>query len=119
MHAELLLGLLAFSFGAALNSAWRQHVAIFRRALALSVGGVSKAALHMEINLAQLERQLSDDPTQHLSTKRMTNLPADFWQWYALLLLDHYGAPIDVLRLLQCRIACRPDELVREREGAA
>jgi hypothetical protein len=65
-------------------------------ALRLADISQEKAAEWMEINKAQLHRQLHGEG--HLSLRRLAMLPGSFWSWYGVLILDKYPLPREVQR---------------------
>ena len=69
---------------------------LIRAALRHADISLTKAALWMEMDAAQLERQLNGDG--HLSHKRLLKLPLKFHQWMNLLGSIRYGAPREVRR---------------------
>jgi hypothetical protein len=64
---------------------------LIREALRLSDLSVTKAAIWMQMDASQLERELNGHG--HLSTARLSLLPVSFWQEYALVIAHRYGLP--------------------------
>jgi len=76
---------------------------LIRDALRMSNIGVVKAALWMDINPGQLERQLQGK--EHLHFDRYMKLPLLFFQWFALLLLVKVGLPRVIRRSIPIAVA--------------
>ena len=72
---------------------------------ALQKAGISlkAAALWMQIDCAQLERQLHGEG--HLSHRRLLMLPLIFWQWFSVLAVERYGLPRIVRRAIPIQLA--------------
>lgn len=60
---------------------------------ALASAGLSlkAAALYMDMDHAQLSRQLDGDG--HVSVTRLASLPPEFHRWFAVKLAERYGLP--------------------------
>jgi hypothetical protein len=70
--------------------------AIIREALRLAGLSLEKAAIWMEMDPRLLDRQLSGDG--HLKHTALVKLPAKFFQWYGVLMLERVGLPKEVKR---------------------
>lgn len=71
---------------------------LIRAALRHADISVTKAALWMEMDRSQFERQLSGEG--HVSLNRLEKLPLLFWQWTALLMVEWFGLPPEVEQAL-------------------
>lgn len=69
---------------------------VVREALRHADISLEKAALYMDIDKAQLHRQMHGDG--HLSVRRLSKLPPVFWSWYGVLICEKYGLPHEVQR---------------------
>lgn len=69
---------------------------LIRAALRHADIGIVTAARWMELDPAQLERQLNGEG--HLSHKRLLMLPLKFHKWFAFLSVLRYGPPQEVRR---------------------
>lgn len=92
----MLLGLLSLFVVVAFAGFSRD----FRRSLELSGTPLTSAAIDMEIDHAQLIRQLAGEG--HLSVRRIARIDAvDFHRWLALLQARRHGLPEDVSAALE------------------
>ena len=73
------------------HDAAKRKGVLVREALRLSDLSITKAAIWMGIDRAQLERQLNGDG--HLSHARLAMLPMAFWREYGLAICHHCGLP--------------------------
>jgi hypothetical protein len=76
---------------------------LIRAALRHADISITKAALWMEIDREQLERQLKGEG--HLSHKRLLRLPLKFWRWFSFLSTQRYGLPGEVRRAIPVQLA--------------
>lgn len=80
-----------------------KHVGVVTRALELAGLSLEKAAVWMDMDRAQLHRQLHGEG--HVSLTRLTMLPVSFWRWYAVLLAAEFGLPLEVRRAAKMTLA--------------
>lgn len=73
------------------SEAFRLFALRVRESLRHADLSIEKAALWMEMDPAQLQRQLAG--IGHLSLRRLVKLPDAFHQWLALLTVEAYGLP--------------------------
>lgn len=82
---------------------WPSQAARVVQALHLADISVEKAAVWMDVDPSQLRRQLAGDG--HLSYRRLTQLPCEFWRWWALLVAEDVGLPFVVRRAARLHLA--------------
>jgi len=78
---------------------------LIRRALRHADISLSKAALWMEMDARQLDRELNG--LGHLKHTALLKLPLIFHQWFTLLQAERYGLPNEVRRSLPLYLALR------------
>lgn len=66
----------------------------FQKAMRQSDTSLKAAALYMEMDAAQLRREL--DGNGHLSLRRVSAMPPVFLQYFALNLVAEVGIPLEV-----------------------
>lgn len=79
------------------------HLARVKRALSYADIKPDKAAVWMAIDRAQLHRALEGQG--HLKLTHLMLLPADFWQFYGLLIVEDLGLPPLVKRAARLYLA--------------
>lgn len=76
---------------------------LIRQALRHADISLSKAAIWMEMDVRQLDRQLHGEG--HLKHTALLKLPLRFHQWLSVLQVARYGLPKEVRRALPLAIA--------------
>ena len=93
-----------FPFLASFDDAMtRAHLARVREALRHADLSQEKAAIWMGMQKAHLSDALAGG--RPLSLTKLMKLPAEFWQWYGLLVVEDVGLPTVVRRAALMRVA--------------
>lgn len=103
--------MLIFLLGAVICSRFAGCAGDVREALRKADIPLKNAALAMQVDAAQLKREL--DGNGHLSLRRLALLPDAFWQWFVIVTARRVGVPRELKvsqRVRVARVALRAEE---------
>jgi hypothetical protein len=91
----LILGLFMFAPAAvAMTDAVRRlHASLLRHASDLAYHSQGRAAQEADLDQAQWRRQIDQIEGTH---KRLAMQSDEWWQWYAVVIAQHFGVPGEV-----------------------